>query len=66
MIWGAALTLAGIGVLHRIPDVMASKEAIGYSGSVAYPARFCFYVLAVLLIVGGARKCYRSFPSRNK
>jgi len=56
IVWGAALILAGVGVLYRIPQVMPRIEE-QFSSSMGF-FRFCSYLLAVLLIGGGAKKIY--------
>ena len=58
LIWGIALTLAGLGVFFRIPQVMPRIESIEYFVGVIGFVRFCFYLLGVLLIGGGVRKVY--------
>ena len=55
-IWGGLLILAGIGVFFRIPQVMPQIEKIEYFSSAF--VRFCFYLLGILLIGGGAKKIY--------
>lgn len=61
MIWGVALTLAGIGVFFRIPQVMPKIEKIQYFASAMYFIRFCFYLLGVLLVWGGTKKLYENY-----
>ena len=58
MSWGIALVLAGIGVFIRIPQVMPQIETIEHFSSAIFIIRFCFYLLGILLIVGGAKKIY--------
>jgi len=58
LVWGIALVLAGIGVFIRIPQVMPQIETIEHFSSVIFVIRFCFYLLGILLIVGGAKKIY--------
>lgn len=55
--WGALLVMAGIGVFYRIPEVIVRVKTIPvFSGGAIYFIYFCFYLLGVLLIFGGARK----------
>jgi hypothetical protein len=61
MIWGIALTLAGIGVFFRIPQVMPKIEKIEFFNSAMYFIRFCFYLLGVLLVWGGTKKIYENY-----
>ena len=58
IIWGIALTLAGIGVFFRIPQVMPRIEEIKQFSSVIFFIRFSFYLLGMLLIGGGLKKIY--------
>ena len=58
LIWGIALVVAGIGVLFRIPQVMPQIKQIEYFASIIYFVYFCFYVMAILLIGGGAKKIF--------
>ena len=65
LIWGIALVVAGIGVLFRIPQVMPQIKQIEYFASIIYFVYFCFYVMAILLIGGGAKKIY-TYLNGNK
>jgi hypothetical protein len=58
LIWGAALLLVGIGVFYRIPQVMPDIEKIEQFASMTVYIRFCFYLIGILLIGGGAKKIY--------
>lgn len=58
IIWGIVLTLAGIGVFFRIPQVMPRIEEIKQFASVMFFIRFSFYLLGILLIGGGLKKIY--------
>ena len=57
-IWGILLLLAGIGVFFRIPHVMPEIKAIEHFSRYIIFIYFCFYLLGILLIVGGGRKIY--------
>ena len=61
MIWGVALTLAGIGVFFRIPQVMPKIEKIEHFSSAMFFVRFCFYLLSALLVGGGLKKIYENY-----
>ncbi len=61
IIWGIALTLAGIGVIFRIPQVIPRIEKIEQFASVIFFIRFSFYLLGMLLIGGGLKKIYINF-----
>jgi hypothetical protein len=59
IIWGAALVLAGIGVIFRIPRVLPQVFNLEQFSSIKGFIYFCFYFMAVVLIGGGAQKIYR-------
>ena len=59
LIWGVILLLAGIGVFFRIPQVMPEIKKIEHFAGYIPFIYFSFYLLAVLLVVGGGRKVYR-------
>ena len=61
LIYGIALTLAGIGVFYRIPQVMPRIEQMHQFSSVMGFIRFSFYLLGVLLIGGGLKKIYENY-----
>lgn len=56
LIWGIALFLMGVGVIFRIPAVMDRIAATSGSSSEMYFLRFCFYLIAVILLGGGIKK----------
>lgn len=61
LVWGAALVAAGIGVFYRIPQVMPRIAAIEqFSASKGF-VTFCFYLMGVLLVGGGARKIVTNY-----
>jgi hypothetical protein len=66
LIWGAALTAAGIGVLvilpHRMEQIRQLRQAEPYDVDMLF-LWFCFGLLGVLLIGGGLRKIYSQFRS---
>ena len=58
LIWGGVLLLAGIGVFFRIPQLMPEiKKIEHFAGYIPY-IYFCFYLIGILLVVGGGRKIY--------
>jgi hypothetical protein len=61
VIYGIALTLAGIGVFYRIPQVMPKVEQIQQFSSVIGFIRFSFYLMGVLLIGGGLKKIIMNY-----
>ena len=58
LVWGALLILAGVGVFFRIPQVMPQIKTIETFAAIIGFIYFCFYLIGVLLIAGGARKIY--------
>ena len=56
--WGILLLLAGVGVFFRIPQVMPQIKKIAHFAPYILFIYFCFYLLAILLIVGGGKKIY--------
>jgi Mn2+/Fe2+ NRAMP family transporter len=61
LIWGVALTLVGIGVILRIPQVMPRLEEMEQFSSTMWFIRFCFYLMGVILIGGGIKKILNHF-----
>lgn len=59
MVWGIALILAGCGVFYRIPQVLPKLAHIETFASAMGFIRFCFYLMAVILIGGGVQKIVR-------
>ena len=66
LIWGILLLLAGIGVFFRIPQVMPEIKKIAHFAPYIFFIYFCFYLLAVLLIVGGGKKVYTYLKRSNE
>jgi cobalamin biosynthesis protein CobD/CbiB len=66
LIWGVLLLLAGIGVFFRIPQIMPEIKKIEQFAPYIYFIYFCFYLLAILLIVGGGKKVYSYFKKSNE
>lgn len=61
LIWGIALTLVGIGVFVRIPQVMPQLEKMEQFSGAMWFIRFCFYLMGVILIGGGIKKLLNHF-----
>lgn len=59
LIWGIVLLLAGMGVFFRIPQVMPRIKKIEHFAAYIPFIYFSFYLLGILLIIGGGRKVYR-------
>ena len=68
LIWGAALTAAGIGVFVLLPQRMEQirqlRQAEPYSFDMLF-LWFCFGLLGVLLIGGGLRKIIGHFKQSS-
>jgi len=58
LIWGGVLLLAGIGVFFRIPQLMPEIKKIEHFAGYIPFIYFCFYLIGILLVVGGGRKIY--------
>ncbi len=65
LIWGALLLLMGIGMFYRIPQVMPDIEKIEQFASMTVYIRFCFYLIGILLIGGGAKKIHAYYKQRK-
>jgi hypothetical protein len=59
--WGVVLVFTGIGVLFRIPQVIEQVKDIEQFSSVILFIHFCFYLLSILLIGGGAKKVFDNY-----
>jgi len=59
LIWGIALTSAGIMMFVYIPQKIAEIRQQFSSGIVFL--RFCLYMISILLIVGGVKKISNHF-----
>jgi len=61
MFWGILLVLAGLGVFFRIPQVLPRmRQFAHFAGAMGF-IYFCFYLLGVLLIVGGGKKIFDAY-----
>ena len=58
LIWGILLLIAGIGVFFRIPQLMPKIKEIEHFDPYIIFIYFCFYLLGILLILGGGKKVY--------
>jgi len=61
LVWGSALVLAGIGIFCFMPQKMAQLMEMGKTSFYINFTRFCFYLIAVLLIGGGIGKIYVNY-----
>lgn len=64
IVWGVLLIAAGIGVFIRIPQVMPQIAQIEHFSSILVFIRFCFYLIGVMLIGGGAKKLLEHLKKR--
>ncbi len=64
-IWGILLLLAGIGVFFRVPQIMPEIKKIEHFAPYMFFIYFCFYLIGVLLIVGGGKKVYNYLKKGN-
>ena len=65
LIWGILLLLAGVGVFFRIPQVMPEIKKIEHFAPYMLFIYFSFYLLGILLIVGGGKKIYTYLQQSN-
>ena len=65
LIWGLLLLVAGVGVFFRIPQVMPEIKKIEHFGPYMVFIYFCFYLLGILLVVGGGKKIYAYLKQSN-
>ena len=66
LIWGILLLLVGVGVFFRIPQVMPEIKKIAHFAPYIIFIYFCFYLMAILLIVGGGKKVYAYLKQSNE
>ncbi len=57
--------MMGIGVFYRIPQVMPDIEKIEQFASMIVYIRFCFYLIGILLIGGGAKKIHTHYKHKH-
>jgi type III secretory pathway component EscS len=58
LIWGIILIGAGIGIFVAMPQKMAQLQQAGHTDFFVLLTRLCFYLIAILLMGGGAKKIY--------
>lgn len=58
LIWGVLLTLMGLALFFQVPRVMERIVQIEYYASIKWFIRIIIYVIAVMLVGGGAKKIY--------
>ncbi len=63
VVWGVLLLLMGILLFIQVPQVMERITQIEYHRFVKWFIRIIVYLIAVLLIGGGARKIYENYKN---
>ncbi len=64
LIWGIALVLAGVGMFVYIPQRTAElAQSSHFFGNIVV-ARVCLYLMAAILVGGGAKKIISYFKSK--
>ena len=58
LIWGILLLFAGIGLFFRIPQIMPEIKKIEHFAPYIVFIYFSFYLIGILLVVGGGKKVY--------
>ncbi|MBW2410955.1 MAG: hypothetical protein JRF72_14240 [Deltaproteobacteria bacterium] len=61
VVWGALLLLMGVLLIIQVPQVMERITRIEYHRFVLWFIRIIIYIIALLLIGGGARKIYENY-----
>ena len=61
LIYGVALLLAGVGIFFMMSQKMAQMESMEVTQFYISFTRFCFYLIALLLIGGGSKKIYDNY-----
>jgi hypothetical protein len=56
--WGIALVAAGMGVVIMMPQKIQQIKQIEYFVNKLLFIKFCFYLMAIMLIGGGSKKIY--------
>lgn len=61
-IWGVALLFAGVAMFFTIPSKISEiQTAGGYSSGQVFFLQICFYIMSLVLTLGGAKKLYTHF-----
>ena len=61
VVWGALLLLMGVLLFIQVPQVMERITQIEYHRFIVWFIRIIIYIIALLLIGGGARKIYEHY-----
>ncbi len=66
-IWGVALLVAGICMFFAIPSKINEIQLTGgYSSGQVVFLQVCFYIISVVLTLGGSKKLYRNFVLKEE
>ncbi|MBI9076881.1 MAG: hypothetical protein JEZ02_15850 [Desulfatibacillum sp.] len=65
LVWGVALTLMGIAVFFRVPQIVPElAQKVNLASGEAFIS-FCMYLVGIILLGGGIRKLFAHFSSRK-
>ncbi len=59
--YGIVITLVGIAVFYRIPQVMPRIETIEFLAQKLVVVKACFYILGSLLIMAGSIRIFKNY-----
>ena len=59
--YGIVLTLVGMAVFYRIPQVMPRVETIAFFAQKLFIVKAGFYTLGSLLIIAGCIRIYKNY-----
>ncbi len=59
--YGIVITLVGIAVFYRIPQVMPKIETIEFLSQKLIVVKACFYILGALLILAGSIRIFKNY-----
>ena len=61
-IWGIVLLFTGGGMFFAIPEKIRSiQAAASYSQGTILFLQICFYIISIILVIGGGKKLYTNF-----
>ena len=59
--YGIVITIVGIAVFYRIPQVMPKIETIEFLSQKLVVVKACFYILGALLILAGSIRIFKNY-----
>ncbi len=59
--YGIVITLVGIAVFYRIPQVMPKIETIEFLSQKLVVVKACFYILGALLVLAGSIRIFKNY-----